>query len=94
MVYDSSDPWATAAAPVIQSELQAAGFDTTLLPVAGATQTGKALAAGFADLAVLPQTFTPYMSQTVGCTRSCSGRRGRTARRTGRATRTASSTSW
>jgi ABC-type transport system substrate-binding protein len=66
MVYDSSDPWATAAAPVIQSELQAAGLDTTLLPVAGATQTGKTLAAGFADLAVLPQTFTPYMSQTVG----------------------------
>ena len=66
MVYDSSDPWATAAAPAIQSELQAAGLDTTLLPVAGATQTGKTLAAGFADLAVLPQTFTPYMSQTVG----------------------------
>jgi peptide/nickel transport system substrate-binding protein len=65
MVYDSSDPWATAAAPVIQSELQAAGLDTTLLPVAGATQTGETLAAGFADLAVLPQTFTPYMSQTV-----------------------------
>ena len=66
MVYDSSDPWATAAAPVIQSELLAAGLDTTLLPVAGATQTGQVLAAGFADLAVLPQTFTPYMSQTVG----------------------------
>jgi peptide/nickel transport system substrate-binding protein len=66
MIYDSSDPWATAAAPVIQSELQEAGLDTTLLPVAGATQTGKTLAAGFADLAVLPQTFTPYLSQTVG----------------------------
>ena len=66
MVYDSSDAWATAAAPLIQSELQAAGLETTLLPVAGATQTGKTLAAGFADLAVLPQTFTPYMSQTVG----------------------------
>lgn len=66
MVYDSSDPWATAAAPVIQSELQAAGLDTTLLPVAGATQTGETLAAGYADLAVLPQTFTPFMSQTVG----------------------------
>jgi peptide/nickel transport system substrate-binding protein len=65
MVYDSSDAWATAAAPVIQSELMAAGLDTTLLPVAGATQTGQVLAAGYADLAVLPQTFTPYMSQTV-----------------------------
>ena len=39
---------------------------TSVLPVAGATQTGETLAAGFADLAVLPQTFTPYMSQTVG----------------------------
>ncbi len=66
MIYDSSDSWATAAAPVIQTELQEAGLDTTLLPVAGATQTGKTLAAGFADLAVLPQTFTPYLSQTVG----------------------------
>ena len=28
-------------------------------------QTGQVLAAGFADLAVLPQTFTPYMSQTM-----------------------------
>ena len=65
MVYDSSDPWATAAAPVIQSELRAAGLDTTLLPVVGAAQTGQVLAAGFADLAVVPQTFTPYMSQTM-----------------------------
>ena len=66
MVYDSSDPWAAAAAPTIRDELVAAGLDTTLLPVAGATQTGETLAAGFADLAVLPESFTPYMSQTVG----------------------------
>ena len=66
MVYDSSDPWAAAAAPTIRDELVAAGLDTTLLPVVGATQTGETLAAGFADLAVLPETFTPYMSQTVG----------------------------
>jgi peptide/nickel transport system substrate-binding protein len=65
MVYDSSDPWASEAAPVIRSELQAAGLDTTLLPVAGATQTGQVLADGFADLAVLPVTFSPYMSQTI-----------------------------
>jgi peptide/nickel transport system substrate-binding protein len=65
MVYDSSDPWASAAAPVMQAELRAAGLDTTLAPVAGAAQTGQVLAAGFADLAVLPQTFTPYMSQTM-----------------------------
>ncbi len=65
MVYDSSDPWATAAAPVMQSELLAAGLDTTLLPVDGAAKTGQVLADGYADLAVLPVTFTPYMSQTI-----------------------------
>ena len=65
MVYDSSDPWATSAAPVLASELRAAGLDTTVVPVAGAAQTGRVLAAGFADLAVVPQTFTPYMSQTM-----------------------------
>ena len=65
MVYDSSDPWATAAAPTIRAELEAAGLDTTLLPVVGAAKTGQVLAAGFADLAVLPVTFTPYMSQTL-----------------------------
>ncbi len=65
MIYDSSDPWASAAAPVMQAELEAAGLDTTLLPVEGATKTGEVLAAGYADLAVLPVTFTPYMSQTL-----------------------------
>jgi peptide/nickel transport system substrate-binding protein len=65
MVYDSSDPWAEAAAPTMQAELLAAGLDTTLLPVAGATKTGQVLAAGFADLAVLPVTFTPWMSQAI-----------------------------
>ncbi len=65
MIYDSSDPWAAAAAPVMQAELEAAGLDTTLLPVEGATKTGEVLANGYADLAVLPVTFTPYMSQTL-----------------------------
>ena len=65
LAYDSSDAWATAAAPVLQAELQAAGLDTTVTAVAGATQTGEMLAAGFADLALVPQTFTPYMSQTM-----------------------------
>ena len=41
MVYDSSDPWAAAAAPVIQAELRAAGLDTTLYPVASAAQPAR-----------------------------------------------------
>ncbi len=65
MVYDATDPWATAAAPLIHAQLVAAGLDTTLLPVDGATQTGKVLAAGFADLALLPVKFSPYLSQTL-----------------------------
>ena len=65
MIYDSTDPWAVAAAPTIRADLEAAGLETTLLPVAGAAQTGQVLAAGFADLALLPVTFTPYMSQAL-----------------------------
>jgi peptide/nickel transport system substrate-binding protein len=65
MIYDSGDPWASAAAPTLRAELQAAGLDTTLAPVAGAAETGQVLADGFADLAVLPVSFTPYMSQTI-----------------------------
>ncbi len=65
VAYDASDPWAAGAAPVIRSELQAAGLDTTLYAVDGATKTGQVLANGFVDLALLPVTFTPYMSQTL-----------------------------
>ena len=65
MIYDSSDPWASAAAPTLRAELQAAGLDTTLAPVDGAAETGQVLADGFADLALLPVSFTPYMSQTM-----------------------------
>ncbi len=65
LTYDASDPWATATAPVLRSELQAAGLDTTLYAADSAAKTGQVLADGFADLAVLPVTFTPYMSQTL-----------------------------
>jgi peptide/nickel transport system substrate-binding protein len=65
MVYDTSDPWATAAAPVIRSELADIGLDTSLYAASSATEAGQILAAQFADLAVMPVTFTPYMSQMV-----------------------------
>ena len=65
LVVDESDPWAAAAAPVVRSELVSAGLDTNLYPVATATQAGQILAAEFADLAVLPVSFSPYMSQTL-----------------------------
>ncbi len=65
MVVDESDPWAAAAAPVIHSELVAAGLDTTLYPVTSTRAAGQILAAEFADLALVPVTFTPYLSQTL-----------------------------
>ena len=65
MVYDAGDPWAAAAAPVIRSELAAIGLDTTLYAASTATEAGQVLAAGFADLAVIPVAFTPYLSQTL-----------------------------
>jgi ABC-type transport system substrate-binding protein len=65
LAYDESDPWASAAAPALQEDLQDAGLETTLVPVAGATPTGQALSTGAADVALLPATFTPYMSQTL-----------------------------
>ncbi len=65
LVVDESDPWAADAGPVIRSELEAAGLDTSLYPETSAAEAGEALAAGFADLALLPVTFSPYMSQTI-----------------------------
>ena len=65
IVYDTSDPWAVAAAPVLRSDLNDIGLDTMLYPANGATQTGEVLADGFADMAILPVRFTPYLSQTL-----------------------------
>jgi len=47
------------------AELLAAGLDTTLYPVTRARAAGQILAANFADLALVPVTFTPYLSQTL-----------------------------
>jgi ABC-type transport system substrate-binding protein len=65
MVVDSGDPWAVAAAPTIQDELDDAGFDTTLTMAPTATNAGTMLAAGLADVALMPQTFSPYPSQML-----------------------------
>jgi ABC-type transport system substrate-binding protein len=65
MAIDQSDPWAVQAAPIIEADLTAAGLDTTPFNVSSATTAGEALAAGYADLALMPTTFTPYLSQTL-----------------------------
>jgi len=65
MVVDAADPWAVQAAPVIRSELLAAGLDTTTYNADSAQDAGMILANGLADLAVMPETFSPYLSQTL-----------------------------
>jgi peptide/nickel transport system substrate-binding protein len=63
--FDSSDVWATATAPQLQSQLQAAGFVVTLVPESTAGATGAALATGTVDLALLPRTSSPFLSQSL-----------------------------
>ena len=65
MVVDESDPWAVQAAPIIKDDLAAAGLDVIQFDVSSATTAGEALAAGNADMALMPQAFTPYLSQTL-----------------------------
>jgi peptide/nickel transport system substrate-binding protein len=65
MVVDESDPWAASAAPTIRADLLAAGLDADIETANSATAAGEALANGFADLALLPVTFSPYLSQTL-----------------------------
>jgi ABC-type transport system substrate-binding protein len=65
MVVDESDPWAASAAPTIRANLQAAGINTDIETAASASAAGEALAGGYADLALLPVTFSPFLSQTL-----------------------------
>jgi ABC-type transport system substrate-binding protein len=65
MVMDMADPWAAQAASVIRNELVAAGLDTTLSEEPSAAAAGQALANGSADMALMPEEFTPYLSQTL-----------------------------
>lgn len=65
MVVDSGDPWAARAGPAIRDELDAAGLQTTLTEEPSAAAAGQALASGSTDMALIPETFTPYLSQTL-----------------------------
>jgi peptide/nickel transport system substrate-binding protein len=65
MVVDAGDPWAARAALIIRAELVAAGLNTTLYGEPGATEAGQALSDGYADMALMPETFSPYLSQTL-----------------------------
>jgi peptide/nickel transport system substrate-binding protein len=77
LVVDAGDPWAAAVAPTIHDELTAAGFDTTVTTEPTATETGQVLAAGYADLALMPQSFSPYLSQMLAWYTSSLGPAGK-----------------
>jgi peptide/nickel transport system substrate-binding protein len=63
---DEADPWAAATGPQIQSQLETAGFVVSLTPAASASAAGDLLSSGSADLALLPRTTTPFLSETMG----------------------------
>jgi peptide/nickel transport system substrate-binding protein len=65
LVVDESDPWAASAAPMIRADLLAAGLDTDIQTASSAKAAGEALAGGYADLALVPVTFSPFLSQTM-----------------------------
>lgn len=65
LAVDESDAWAAATAPQLQAQLQAAGYLVSLIPEPSAGATGAALSSGAADLALLPRTSTPYLSQAL-----------------------------
>lgn len=65
IVVDEADPWAAATALLVQSQLEAAGFAVSLYSTQSAATAGAILANGYADLALLPQTATPFLSQSL-----------------------------
>jgi ABC-type transport system substrate-binding protein len=65
LVVDDSDPWALASAPQVQSQLQSAGFSVTLVPTTSEAAAGTMLSDGAADLALIPRTSSPFLTQTL-----------------------------
>jgi peptide/nickel transport system substrate-binding protein len=65
LAVDEGDPWAAGTAPQLQSQLESAGFTVSLTPAASAAAAGELLSDGSADLALLPRTSTPFLSETL-----------------------------
>jgi ABC-type transport system substrate-binding protein len=65
LAVDESDPWAAGVAPQLQSQLESAGFTVTLTPERSAVAAGALLAEGTADVALIPRTSTPFLSESV-----------------------------
>ena len=65
MAVDVADPWASAAAPVLVHELDAAGLPVTVLDASSVQAAGLDLAQGRANVALLPMHSSPYPSQAI-----------------------------
>jgi ABC-type transport system substrate-binding protein len=65
LVVDEADPWAASTAPQLQSQLESAGFVVSLTAASSATAAGDLLSDGSADLALLPRTTSPFLSETM-----------------------------
>jgi peptide/nickel transport system substrate-binding protein len=65
LAVDESDPWAASVAPQLQSQLESAGFSVSLTPERSAVAAGELLADGTADVALIPRTSTPFLSESV-----------------------------
>jgi ABC-type transport system substrate-binding protein len=65
LVVDDSDPWALASGPQVQSQLESAGFAVSLIPAASEAAAGEKLSSGAADLALIPRTSSPFLSQAM-----------------------------
>jgi peptide/nickel transport system substrate-binding protein len=65
LVVDGGDPWAVTTAGLLARQIQRAGIGITTTVAASATAAGSTLAAGQADLALIPRTTSPYPSQTA-----------------------------
>ena len=66
LAVDESDPWAASTAPQLQSQLEGAGFTVSLIPAGSGAAAGALLSGGSADLALIPRTTTPFLSETPG----------------------------
>jgi ABC-type transport system substrate-binding protein len=65
LVVDEGDPWAVSVGPLVAAQLEAAGFAVTLTPAASATAAGELLSTRTADVALIPRTSSPFLSQAL-----------------------------
>jgi peptide/nickel transport system substrate-binding protein len=65
LAVDESDPWAAGVGPQLQAQLESAGFAVSLIPATSAAAAGRLLSDGTVDLAILPHTSTPFLSETL-----------------------------